>query len=118
MEKREEGSEFTGLSREDIVSRFDEFMKDKEVPELIPLVDELESAYNELLEERKEAEKQNVLDEGGSEFDFVYHRDNTDGRFAELYNLFKDRKDKFFEEKKSQESGNLAAKQQVITDLK
>lgn len=118
MDKREEGSEFTGLSREEIVARFDEFMKTKEVPELLPLVDDLETAYNELLNERKEAEKQKYLDEGGSEFDFVYHRDPTDSRFAELHNLFRDRKDKFFEEKKSQEKDNLTAKQQVITDLK
>lgn len=118
MEKREESSEFTGLSREEIVARFDENMKTKEVPELVSLVDDLESAYNELLNERKESEKQKFLDEGGSEFDFVYHRDPVDGRFAELHNLFKDRKDKFFEEKKSQEKENLVAKQQVITDLK
>ena len=118
MDKREEGSEFTGLSREEIVARFDEFIKTKEVPELIPLVDELESAYNELLEERKEAEKQKFLDEGGSEFDFVYHRDHADGKFAELHNLFKNRKEKFFEEKKTREHDNLASKQQVVTDLK
>ncbi len=118
MEKREEGSEFTGLSREEIVARFDELSKTKEVPELMPLAEELESAYNELLNERKEDEKQKFLDEGGSEFDFVYHRDHTDGRFAELYNLFKDRKNKFFEEKKTHERDNLVAKQQVVTDLK
>ncbi len=118
MEKREEGSEFNGLGREEIVARFDEFMKTKEVPELVHLVDDLESAYNELLEERKEAERQKFLDEGGSEFDFVYHRDHTDSRYAEIHNLFKDRKDKFFEEKKTHERDNLVAKQQVVTDLK
>jgi len=118
MDKREEGSEYAGLSRDEIVSRLEEFMKTREVPELLPLMDDLEAAYNELLNERKEAEKQKFLDEGGSEFDFVYHRDHADGKFAELYNLFKDRKDKFFEEKKSHERGNLAVKQQVIADLK
>lgn len=118
MEKREEGSEYTGLGREDIVSRFDELLKEKDVQELMPLVDELEAAYEELNRERKEAERQKFLDEGGYESDFALHKDKTDGRFSQLYNIFKDRKDKFFEEKKSKERDNLYAKRQVIDDLK
>ncbi len=118
MEKREEGSEYTGLGREELVLKFDELLKEKDVRELMPLVDEIEAAYEEINRERKEAERQKFLDEGGYESDFVLHKDKTDGRFSELYNIFKDRKDKFFEEKKSKERDNLYAKRQVIDDLK
>jgi len=118
MEKREEGSEFTGLSREEIVARFDALLKEKEVQELIPLVDELEAAYEECNRERKEAGRQKFLDEGGYESDFVLQKDKIDGKFTELYNVFRDRKNKFFEEKKSKERDNLYAKRKVIDELK
>lgn len=118
MEKREEGSEFTGLGREEIVVKFDELLKEKEVLELMALVDDLEAAYDERTQERKEAERQKFLDEGGYESDFALHKDKVDGKFSELYNIFKDRKDKFFEEKKSKERDNLLAKRHVIEDLK
>ncbi len=118
MERREETSEFTGFSREEIVSKFDELLKEKEANELFSVVDELESAYEERTRERKEEERQKFLDEGGYESDFVLHKDKTDGKFSELYNIFKDRKDKYFEEKKSKERDHLYAKRKVIDDLK
>lgn len=118
MEKRADASELTGMSREDIVAKFDELLKAKEVHELIPLIDELQAAYHERSEERKEAEKQKFLDEGGYPTDFLFQKDKTDSKFTELYNIFKDRRDKYLEEKKTREHDNLYAKQRVIDDLK
>ncbi|HXH17628.1 MAG TPA: DUF349 domain-containing protein [Chitinophagales bacterium] len=118
MEKRVDASELTGLSREDIVAKFDELLKAKEIHELIPLIDELQAAYHERSEERREAEKQKFLDEGGYPTDFVFQKDKTDSKFTELYNIFKDRKEKFIEEKRARERDNLSAKRQVIDDLK
>ncbi len=118
MEKRDEHSEFTGLSREDLVLKLEELLNDSEVQEIISAVDDIESAYQECNRERSEQELQTFLDEGGYASDFVLQKDKTDSRFTELYNIFRDRKDKFFEEKKTRERDNLYAKRQVIDELK
>ncbi len=118
MDKHEESSEFTGLSRDEIVGAFEELLKSKDIQELLPVVEEIDSAYKARNDEREEEERQEFLDNGGYAADFVLQKDKTDSKFTELYNIFRDRKDKFREEQKAQTLDNLYAKRKVIDDLK
>ena len=118
MQKHEEGIDFSGMTRDELVQNLEELLQNREVQEIIPVVEELESAYRDRNHERKEEEMQEFLDEGGYADDFSLKKDKTDSKFSELFNLFQDRKDKFFQQQKEDEHKSLQEKKQIITDLK
>lgn len=105
------------ITQEEIVSRFEALLQSP-VEEVTQEATELKAQFYRLHNDARSAEREQFIADGGSPDDYEPAVNPLEVRFKELFSKFKDARSKMAQRRLDEQTKNLAAKEQVITELK
>lgn len=116
-ESVEEAAPIKQQTKEEILARVKEIVKDAESAEKQE-IDALKQAFYKQFKTEQEAAKKAFIDEGGQAEDYKPVQDDLEVEFKALMNVIREKRGALMAEQEKQKEENLAVKLQIIEKLK
>lgn len=110
--------EFAHLSREKLTEILEESLKDENLSNIKTKIGIIKGAYNRLLKAEQAILISKFVEGGGKKEDFLQPPDLINDRYKKAFMFYKERKAKLDEVQEKQRIENLAAKHEVLNELK
>ena len=112
------GDDISGLGEAELVALFAAKIESEPVQTLRPVVEAIKIALYKQHRAKVEAEKRAFVEAGGDEASFVPAVDEHEGRFKELFALYRNERDKHIAMLEASKEENLKVKLAIIDELK
>ena len=116
--KPEVKQDYELLSREQLVSKLEEFVKTNDISTVKTEVAKIKVSFLKKDKEEKDLQFNQFIAESGKKEEFNINIDNLNKRFDAALNIYKEKKNLFNEELEKQKQENLALKLKILDDLK
>lgn len=117
-EHEEELPDYSNFSKAQLVEAIKEISHSDNFRRADKILSEIKPLYDEIHEEEKKTALDKFLADGGEEADFAMKHDELTDRFEANFQLYKDRKRKYFKEQEKQKDDNLKKKQEILDRLR
>ena len=112
------GDDISGLSEKELVALFAAKIESEPVQTLRPVVEAIKIALYKQHRAKVEAEKRAFVEAGGDEAAFAPSVDEDEGRFKELFAVYRNERDKHIAMLEANKEENLKIKLAIIDELK
>jgi len=117
-DEQEELPDYSSYSKEQLVEAIKEISKSDDFKKVDRIMNQLKPVFDEIYEaERKEALGK-FIEDGGEEADFAMKHDELNDRFDANYQLYKDRRRKYYKELEHKKDENLKIKIELLDKLR
>ena len=119
-EQEEEGPtvDYTNYTKEQLVERLKELVKNEEVPGIKKEVEIIKATFYKKHRAQNEEEKKEFINQGGDPEEFTPSKDPLESELKELLKEFKEKKSNYNQKIEDRKKGNLRKKYEVIDELK
>lgn len=117
-EEHEELPDYSNFNKAQLVEAIKEISHSDNFRRADKILSEIKPLFDEIHEEEKKTALDKFLAEGGEETDFAMKHDELTDRFEANFQLYKDRKRKYFKEQEKQKDDNLRKKQEILDRLR
>ncbi len=105
-------------SIEDLVAMYEIFVNKGYNPENKTIISTVKILINKRLQNDNKIALEKFIEEGGEENDFVYKGNDTEEKFKQLVQLYKEKRQKYLEDQENQKKLNLEQKLKMVESLK
>lgn len=117
-EDEDQQVDYSNYSKKQLVEVLAALTKEDNINKIERVLKEVKPHYDELRNAEREKALEKFIAEGGDEADFAYKPDELDVKFDADYGLLKERRSKHFASIEKQKDDNLAAKNQLLEQLR
>lgn len=117
-EDEDQQVDYSNYSKKQLVEVLAALTKEDNINKIERVLKEVKPHYDELRNAEREKALEKFIAEGGDEADFAYKPDELDIKFDADYGLLKERRSKHFASIEKQKDDNLAAKNQLLEQLR
>lgn len=117
-EDEDQQIDYSNYSKKQLVEVLAALTKEDNINKIERVLKEVKPHYDELRNAEREKALEKFIAEGGDEADFAYKPDELDIKFDADYGLLKERRSKHFASIEKQKDDNLAAKNQLLEQLR
>lgn len=117
-EDEDQQIDYSNYSKKQLVEVLAALTKEDNINKIERVLKEVKPHYDELRNAEREKALEKFIAEGGDEADFAYKPDELDVKFDADYGLLKERRSKHFASIEKQKDDNLAAKNQLLEQLR
>lgn len=117
-EDEDQQVDYSNYSKKQLVEVLAALTKEDNINKIERVLKEVKPHYDELRNAEREKALEKFIAEGGDEADFAYKPDELDVKFDADYGLLKERRNKHFASIEKQKDDNLAAKNQLLEQLR
>lgn len=116
--EKSEATDFSGLTKSEIVNRFAEILSEKPVQSIRREAEAAKVAFYKAWKAEVERLKKEFVAAGNPEEEFTPPTDTDEERLKDLFNEYRKKRDAFLASSEEQKEANYKAKLQVIEELK
>lgn len=116
--EKSEATDFSGLTKSEIVNRFAEILSEKPVQSIRREAEAAKVAFYKAWKAEVERLKKEFVAAGNPEEEFTPPTDTDEERLKDLFNEYRKKRDAFLASSEEQKEANYKAKIQVIEELK
>ncbi len=117
-ESIEQTENFKSYSKEELVKVVEQLLTEEDYSFVKSKINPLKDIFNELISVERQHQLEKYMDEGGEKKDFQYKPDELEVRFNSVIKKFGRKRVQFLEEQDKQREQNLAAKKEILSQLK
>lgn len=117
-EEKDQHVDYSNHSKKQLVEVLAALTKEDNINKIERVLKEVKPHYDELRDAERAKALEKFIAEGGDEADFAYKPDDLDIKFDADYGLLKERRSKHFASIEKQKDDNLAAKNQLLEQLR
>lgn len=117
-QEEEEDLDFSESSKEDLVKKIREVIKEERIPRIDRALKALKPRFDELFFAVQNEAKKKFEADGNDPDSFEYHGDEHDKEFNSLYSELKSRRNRHYRELENQKEDNLKKKEQLLEALR
>lgn len=114
----EQVENFSVFTKEELVTTIENFLTDQDYSTVKSKINPLRDAFNDLVSHQKQEQLEKYLETGGEKDDFEYRADALEQRFSDALKKVNKRRIEFLETQEKQREQNLAAKHDILRQLK
>ncbi|QLE02305.1 DUF349 domain-containing protein [Galbibacter sp. BG1] len=109
--------DYHAMSMEALVEEMERLLKKEKVQAIKRHVDQIKSEFDLKFQELLEQKKEDFINEGGNEIDFVYST-TAKKKFNELYGEYKEKRNQYYKNLENRLNANLENRLEIIEELK
>lgn len=117
-EEEDQQVDYSNYSKKQLVEVLAALTKEDKINKIERVLKEVKPHYDELRNAERDKALEKFIAEGGDEADFAYKPDELDIKFDADYGLLRERRSKHFASIEKQKDDNLAAKNQLLEQLR
>ncbi len=117
QEKEENSEVFSEYSAEKLTEKLSALLKDEYKPSFEIVYKKINDAFNKIIEKQREDKKKAFIDDGGKEEDFEFVKDETEIKFKDLVQKYRDKKETYEIRLNAEKKKNLELKYKIIEEI-
>lgn len=110
--------DYEGLSKEELLDALKTLRRESDISRATKGIREIRKAYDAIFNEERKAALDRFIADDGKKDDFEYRLDAVSKDFEELHKAYSKEIRSYFQEKESQQEGNLHQKKKLLDELR